>query len=247
MSAEWARGRVGLPITGRVTLVVGGEGLVSVDIVVYERDSMTTLLHINASARGELSQSRALARTFIEGLAARDPELVVDTLDLFDAGLPEFGTHAAEAKLALFTGKEQTSEQVAAWEQARIVFDRFAAADLYVVNIPIWNAGVPYIFKQWVDIVTQPGWAFTFDPEAGYSGLLSEKRAVTVYTSGVHQPGVSVSFGSDFATPFVADWLNFVGIKDISEIRFAPTVLTADAAAGFASAQERARELAAGY
>ncbi|WP_327145039.1 FMN-dependent NADH-azoreductase [Nocardia sp. NBC_01327] len=208
---------------------------------------MTTLLHINASARGAHSQSRALAQTFIEGLTARDPELIVETLDLFEAELPEFGTHAAEAKLALFTGRDQTPEQLVAWEQARTVFDRFAAADQYVINIPIWNAGVPYIFKQWVDIVTQPGWAFTFDPETGYSGLLTQKRAVTVYTSGVHQPGVPVEFGSDFATPFVQDWLNFVGIKDIAEIRFAPTVLTEDAQAGFATAQERARELAAGY
>ncbi|MCU1646989.1 MAG: FMN-dependent NADH-azoreductase [Nocardia sp.] len=208
---------------------------------------MTTLLHINASARGAHSQSKALAQTFIEGLTARDPELIVDTLDLFEAKLPEFGTHAAEAKLALFTGRDQTPEQLVAWEQARTVFDRFAAADQYVINIPIWNAGVPYIFKQWVDIVTQPGWAFTFDPQTGYSGLLTQKRVVTVYTSGVHQPGVPVEFGSDFATPFVQDWLNFVGIKDIAEIRFAPTVLTEDAQAGFAAAQERARELAAGY
>ncbi|GAB2551945.1 FMN-dependent NADH-azoreductase [Nocardia heshunensis] len=162
---------------------------------------MTTLLHVNASARGAHSQSRALAQTFIDGLSARDPELTVDTLDLFDAELPDFGTHAAEAKLALFTGRDQTPPQLAAWELARTVFDRFAAADLYVLNIPIWNAGVPYIFKQWVDIVTQPGWAFNFDPQTGYSGLLTDKRALTVYTSGVHQPGVPVEFGSDFATP----------------------------------------------
>ncbi|MEC3954077.1 NAD(P)H-dependent oxidoreductase [Nocardia sp. CDC153] len=208
---------------------------------------MTTLLHINASARGERSQSRALARTFIDGLVAKDPGLTVDTIDLFDADLPDFGTHAAEAKLALFTGRDQTPEQLAAWERARVVFERFAAADLYVINLPIWNAGVPYIFKQWVDIVTQPGWTFTFDPQSGYSGLLTDKRAVTVYTSGVHQPGVPVQFGSDFATPFVEDWLNFVGIKDIAEIRFAPTVLTEKPEAGFAAAQERARELAADY
>ncbi|MGW5571881.1 FMN-dependent NADH-azoreductase [Nocardia thailandica] len=208
---------------------------------------MTTLLHINASARGESSQSRAIATTFIDALAARDPGLTVDTLDLFDAGLPDFGTDAAAAKLAVFTGTEQTPEQVAAWERARAVFDRFAAADVYVLNVPIWNHGVPYILKQYVDIVTQPGWAFAFDPEVGYSGLLEGKRAVTVYTSGVHQPGVPIQFGSDFATPFVEDWLRFVGVKDVSEIRFAPTVLTADPEAGFVAAQERARELAGDY
>ncbi|WP_229683901.1 NAD(P)H-dependent oxidoreductase [Nocardia camponoti] len=60
---------------------------------------MTTLLHINASARGENSQSRAIATTFIDGLRAKDSSLEVDTIDLFDAGLPDFGTHAAAAKL----------------------------------------------------------------------------------------------------------------------------------------------------
>ncbi|MFD6103909.1 FMN-dependent NADH-azoreductase [Nocardia salmonicida] len=208
---------------------------------------MTTLLHINASARGDLSQSRAIASTFIETLVAKDSGLQVDTLDLFEAGLPDFGTDAAAAKLAVFTGSEQTPEQAAAWERARTVFDRFAAADLYVLNIPIWNHGVPYILKQYVDIVTQPGWAFGFDPEVGYSGLLEGKRAVTVYTSGVHQPGVPIQFGSDFATPFVGDWLRFIGVKDVAEIRFAPTVLTEDPQIGFVAAQERARELAGDY
>ncbi|MGV9820230.1 FMN-dependent NADH-azoreductase [Nocardia xishanensis] len=208
---------------------------------------MTSLLHINASARGESSQSRAIAKAFIDKLAARRSDLTVDTLDLFETGLPDFGTDAAAAKLAVFTGSEQTPEQAAAWERARQVFDRFAAADIYVLNIPIWNAGVPYIFKQWVDLVTQPGWAFSFDPEVGYTGLLEGKRALTVYTSGVHSPGVPIEFGADFATPFVEDWLRFVGIKDVTEIRFAPTVLTADPQPGFLAAEERARELAGDY
>ncbi|MFC6013556.1 FMN-dependent NADH-azoreductase [Nocardia lasii] len=208
---------------------------------------MTTLLHINASARGELSQSRSIATTFIEALATKDHDLTVDTLDLFEAGLPDFGTHAAAAKLAVFTGSEQTPEQVAAWERARAVFDRFAAADLYVLNLPIWNHGLPYILKQYIDIVTQPGWAFGFDPELGYSGLLEGKRAVTVFTAGVHQPGVPIEFGSDYATPYVHDWLRFVGVKDVAELRLAPTVLTEDPQVGFAAAQERARELAGDY
>ncbi|WP_268778315.1 FMN-dependent NADH-azoreductase [Rhodococcus aetherivorans] len=131
---------------------------------------MTKLLHVNASARGEHSQSLAIARAFVEALADRRPDLEVDTLDLFSADLPEFGTVAADAKMAVFGGQEQTAEQKAAWDAARAVFDRFAAADVYVFNVPMWNAGVPYVLKQWIDIVTQPGWAFGFDPPPDTKG-----------------------------------------------------------------------------
>ncbi|AKE88108.1 MULTISPECIES: FMN-dependent NADH-azoreductase [Rhodococcus] len=208
---------------------------------------MTKLLHVNASARGEHSQSLAIARAFVEALADRRPDLEVDTLDLFSADLPEFGTVAADAKMAVFGGQEQTAEQKAAWDAARAVFDRFAAADVYVFNVPMWNAGVPYVLKQWIDIVTQPGWAFGFDPATGYEGLLTGKRALAVYTSGVYAPGVPLEFGADFATTFFDDWLRFVGITDTEVVRFAPTVLTGAPDEDLAGHVAHAQKLAANF
>jgi FMN-dependent NADH-azoreductase len=52
---------------------------------------MTTLPHLNAFERGQFSRSRAIANTFIETRAAKDAGSRVDTLDLFAAGLPDFG------------------------------------------------------------------------------------------------------------------------------------------------------------
>ena len=200
---------------------------------------MPRLLHINASPRGEHSDSLLLARHFIsevlgagadlEGDAFERANFEVDTLNLFDAGaLPEFGTTAAGAKMAVFSGRDQTQEELQAWSDARAVFDRFAAADAYVFNIPMWNAGVPYALKQWIDIVTQPGWSFGFDPAAGYTGLMDGKHALAIHTSGVYSPGVAPAFGQDFSSTFFADWLNFVGITGATHVRFAPTVLNAD-------------------
>ncbi len=208
---------------------------------------MTRILHINASPRGAASQSRAVARAFVEDLARRHAGAEIDTLDLFAEGLPEFGIDAAEAKLAVFTGATQTQAQSAAWDRAREVFDRFARADVYVLNLPIWNHGIPYLLKQYIDLVTQPGWSFSFAPEAGYTGLLTGKRAVRVVTAGVHAPGVPAEFGADFATPYLDAWLRFVGVEDISELRFAPTVLTADPASAFERAEQDACELAAHF
>ncbi|MHA7304103.1 FMN-dependent NADH-azoreductase [Arthrobacter sp. TMN-49] len=191
---------------------------------------MPTILHINASPRYANSESLRLARHFIDSVQGTSPETFeLETLDLFsDGALPVFGRIATDAKMAVFSGQDQTPEQVEAWESARTVFDQFAAADAYVFNIPMWNSGVPYVLKQWIDIITQPGWSFGFDPEKGYRGLMAGKQALAIHTSGVYAPGVPAAFGSDFSSTFFADWLNFVGIEDATHVRFAPTVLNGD-------------------
>lgn len=191
---------------------------------------MPTILHVNASPRGSRSSSLQLAHTFIDtARAASGPGLQLETLNLFDDGaLPEFGSTAAAAKMAVFSGQDQSPGQMMAWQSARTVFDQFAAADGYVFNIPMWNGGVPYVLKQWIDLITQPGWSFGFHPETGYSGLLEGKQAVAIHTSGVYAPGVPPAFGQDFSSTFFADWLEFVGITEATHVRFAPTVLNAD-------------------
>ena len=189
---------------------------------------MTHLLHVNASARGDASRSLELATRFVDELQAADGELTVERLDVFDGSLPEFGTVAAGAKMAVFGGQEQTAEQRDAWRDARAVFDRFDAADTLVFNVPFWNAGVPYRLKQLIDVITQPGWSFAFDPETGYRGLLQGKRAFVVYTSGVYAEWLPPAFGSDFTTTFFRDWLGFIGVTDVEEVHFAPTVVNSD-------------------
>jgi FMN-dependent NADH-azoreductase len=208
---------------------------------------MTQLLHVNASPRGEVSQSLAIANVFLDTYRERRPDVKVDTLSLFDDPLPVFGTVAAAAKISAFSGQTPTGEQADAWAQARAVFDRFAAADEYLFNVPMWNAGVPYPLKQWIDIVTQPGWAFGFDPATGYVGLLTGKRAIVAYTSGVYAPGVPLAFGADFHSAFFDDWLRFVGITDVTSVRLSPSVLTATPEADFEAALERARAAAADF
>ncbi|QBF32331.1 FMN-dependent NADH-azoreductase [Thalassococcus sp. S3] len=204
------------------------------------------ILHINASPRGDESQSLDIANTFLFELQ-KDKAVQIDQLDLFAADLPPFGTVATSAKMALFTGRDQTEEEVAAWAAVRAVFDRFANADLYVLNVPIWNNGIPYILKQFIDLVTQPGWSFGFDPEAGYSGLMTGRKAVLVHASGVWHQDIGPNFGSDFSTPFLEDWLTFIGIEDVQHLRVQPTVLNANYAATKAEAKRQSTALASAY
>ena len=202
------------------------------------------LLHINASPRAAESHSLGLAEHFIDRLAERG-ELNSERIDLFDEELPPFGSLATGAKMALFSGREQTEDEIAAWRAIRAVFDRFAAADAYVVNVPIWNNGIPYVLKQYIDLVTQPGWSFGFDPETGYSGLLGGKKATIVHASGVWHEAIGDNFGSDFSTPYLVDWLAFIGVTEVAHLRVQPTVLTNDLAGTLEMAERDAIALAA--
>ena len=205
---------------------------------------MTNVLHISSSPRGEKSESLALASTFLEELARVDPTLSIDHWDLWDGSLPSFGPDGAGAKMQVFAGAEPEGAQEVAWHRARNAFERFAKADVYVFSVPMWNAGVPYILKQFIDVVSQPGMMFNFDPGRGYEGLLKERTAVVLYTSAVYGRGRAASFGADFQAPYLEDWLGWAGIDDVSSLEFRPNFATADSAGDRRVALEKARDLA---
>ncbi len=203
----------------------------------------TTLLHISASPRGASSESLAIAATFLEAYREAHPQVEVDTFDLWDGSLPAFGPAAAAAKMAVFAGQVPTGEQAAAWQAAQETFHRFNAADRYLFSVPMWNAGIPCILKQFIDEVSQPGMVFGFEPERGYTGLLTGKKAAVIYTSAVYGPGRGHAFGEDFQSTFFEDWLRWAGVDDITPIHFRPNLATADAASGRCAAHEQARAI----
>ena len=205
---------------------------------------MPSLLHVSASPRGAASESLAIARTFLDTLRDERPEVTIGTFDLWDGSLPEFGPDAAAAKMAVFAGQAPSGEQAAAWQAAERTFRQLAGADYYLFSVPMWNHGIPYILKQFIDVVSQPGMVFAFDAEHGYTGLLTGKRAVVVYTSAVYGAGRPAAFGSDFQAPYFNDWLAWAGITDTTEIHFRPDLATADADASRQAAHAAAREAA---
>ncbi len=203
---------------------------------------MTTLLHISASPRGAKSESLAISETFLSAYRETHPDNDIQTWDLWDGSLPEFGPAAAHAKMAVFAGADPMGDEAAAWRAAGEAFDRFAAADEYLFSVPMWNAGIPYILKQFIDVVSQPGMVFGFDGEHGYTGLVTGRKAAVVYTSAVYGEGRAPSFGSDFQAPYLRDWLNWAGINDITEVAFRPNLATADAETGRQAAHAAARD-----
>ncbi|WP_250031107.1 FMN-dependent NADH-azoreductase [Paractinoplanes maris] len=205
---------------------------------------MNKVLHLSASPRGPRSESRAIASTFLDTLREVSPRTPVDEYDLWDGTLPAFGPDAAAAKMAVFAGEEPRGAAAEAWQAAIGSFRRFDAADRYVFSVPMWNAGVPYILKQFIDVISQPGLVFGFDPAAGYRGLLRGKRAAVIYTSAVYGPERGPAFGADFQAPYLENWLRWAGVDDIRSIHFRPNLATADADTGRRLAHAEARDVA---
>lgn len=199
---------------------------------------MTKLLFIKASPRNSTSRSVAVAGSYLTALKARTPDLTTDEIDLWHETLPQFDGDRANAKLAIITKQAHTASQKTAWDEVVAIANRFITADRYLFAIPMWNGGVPYRLKQYIDIIHQPGLLFGLDPAKGYFGLLKNKKATLVLTSGAFsQAAPSPAFGVDHHASYMRDWLNQAGVTDIDEIRYQPTLLTADPDGDFAKAK----------
>ena len=207
---------------------------------------MTRLLYIKASPRGAESSAVAVAESYLAALKALTPDLEVDVIDLWEAGLPEFDGNRVAAKLTVFGGGTNQGSQATLWDEIVAISTRFASADRYLFAIPMWNSGIPYKLKQYIDVLHQPGLTFGFDPVKGYFGLLKNKRATVVYTSATFSDAVaSPAFGADHQSTYMTLMLNQAGITDIQVIRFQPTMMTTDPEGDFATAKTAAAAAAA--
>ncbi len=208
---------------------------------------MSTLLHISASPRGKDSESLLLSEAFLQEFRLENPDTEIDSLDLWSESLPAFDGVRVGAKMAVIAGARPTGKEAVAWQTVQQVFDRFNAAERYLFSVPMWNASIPYVLKHYIDVITQPRMAFGFHSESGYYGLLTNKRAAVIYTSGIYAPGVPASFGTDFHSTYFDNWLHFIGIRDISIVRFQPTLLNAEIEADRERSLQEARDLGARF
>lgn len=204
----------------------------------------TRILHIEASPTGARSRSRDTALHFLAQHRAHHPEVEIETLDLWKTDLPAFDATMIDAKFAVLRSQTATAEQHRRWQGAVRLARAFNAADKYVFSLPMWNFGIPYQLKHYIDIVTLPGENWTWSPQAGYAGLLHGKRAALVYSSAGDYPVGLPSHEKDFQKPYMRTWLRFLGIDDVVEIAAAPTLAPPETvAAALARARVEAERL----
>lgn len=203
---------------------------------------MKKLLYIKSSPRGSESKSSSIADAYLDVLKRKESGLKVDLLDLSTEYLPDFDGDKAAAKVTAILGGTHEGVQKTAWDEIVEIAQRFIAADMYLLSVPMWNGSIPYKLKHYIDIIHQPGLLWTLDPKTGYHGLLKNKKAILALTSGAFGADMpSPAFGVDFQSTYLKFWLNQCGIHDVREIRFQPTFLTATPEADHQKAIEEAK------
>lgn len=202
------------------------------------------LLFIEGSPRGQNSRSGLVARH----LLARLPDVTVTQRSVFDP-LPAFDQPAIEARYAIIHGERADPDRVAAWEEIRALVDQVLSADLLLFSVPMWNFGIPYRLKHYIDLITQPGLAFSVTAEGQVQGHAAGRTAVIIAAGALDtSPGTPLA-ALDHQAAFMQAWLGFIGVTDIHTIRVQPTYGTPEMiegamARGYAEAEALAEALA---
>jgi len=181
---------------------------------------MTTLLHIQASPRKSRSASIEVADALIQRYQEKHLETNTIVLDLWESDIPELDQNALEAKYAGLAGIDLNEKQLHAWARLKALANYLYEADLIILSIPLWNFGIPYKLKQFIDLVSQKDILFSFDPQNGLQGLLHNKKAVGIYARGIelsHESNTPPEL-FDFQKPYIETWLKFIGISDIHSV-----------------------------
>lgn len=209
---------------------------------------MAKLLYIESSPRKDRSASIAVAKEFLAKYQEAHPADEVDSWDLWSTSLPDFDGDVLNAKYQILHGQDHTPEQAAAWKAVTDVFERFSSADKYVISVPMWNFAIPYKLKHFIDVIAQPGLAFSFSPETGYSGLVTGKPITVIYARGGDYTSSEQMQAIDYQKSYLEFLLGFIGFTDIKNILVEPTLAAPEVASQAKdAAKQQAAQIAASF
>ena len=167
------------------------------------------IYQIDSSARKEGSTSRALAKKLLNKIKKPNDEIRYRDLNdemVFVSGLTESGMNIDE--------KDQNENHKKMFELSNQLVKELKQSDIIIISAPIYNYGPPATLKAWSDLAARVGETFKFKPNGRREGLLKNKRAYLVITSG----GTKLNSKEDFLTPWLKFILNFFGIDKIETI-----------------------------
>ena len=186
--------------------------------------------YIECSPRGKRSHSTKIAQAYIEQAKKNIPDLELNHINPWTLNLPEFDGDMLNAKYSVISGTDPSANEVSAWSNVKNIFDEFNNADHYLFSVPMWNFNIPYKLKHYIDIITQPGMSWSYTPEDGYKGLMTDKTATIIYSTGDGY-GEGTGFESfDMQKPYVNLWLTFLGFKKIERVVVDRTLFDAETA-----------------
>ena len=172
---------------------------------------MMKILVVNSSGRYHNSVSRMLTKTLLEKIQSVVYETEVIERDLMKTELP-FVNEQMIGGLYI-PERQRTQEQKSALTISDSLAQELIDADVLIFGLPIYNFTIPGAFKSYLDLVCRAGLTFQYT-QAGPIGLLKNKQAYAIVTSGGTELGGPV----DYSTRYLQHVMAFIGIENLEVI-----------------------------
>jgi len=168
------------------------------------KDDTKRILHLNVSL-GKDSLVAEGARTFLSRLSF---PFTVTELNLWqDGDLVQYNADHARSKMSILKGSATVNDQ-------ELISPVLTAAqnmnlmDLVIVSTPMWNYSVPYVLKQYMDIVVQPGINFRDENQTSLDHLRGRQLVVFSSAGAVFD---EKSPRKDFMNPLLSQVFRLMG------------------------------------
>lgn len=162
---------------------------------------------------------------FLKSYKKAHPADTVEVLDLWQKKLPLFDGDIINAKYRILHGEPHTDTEKKAWSAVEDIIGHFKSFDKYLFSLPMWNFGIPYILKHYIDILVQPGYTFSYSPDSGYAGLITGRPAVMVCARGGSYPPGTPGEAFDMQKRYMETILGFMGFTGVQSIVVDPTLM----------------------
>ena len=175
---------------------------------------MKKILNIIVSPRGEASFSNQLGNVIISKIIGNNPGSTVQVRNLNETPFP----HIEPAHLSAFftPADDHSPENKEAIQHSDEAIKELFAADVIVINTPMWNFSVPSVLKAWIDHIARSGVTFKYS-ETGPVGLLTGKKVyISLASGGVYSGDMKAL---DFVEPYLKSVLGFLGLTDVTTYR----------------------------
>jgi len=169
---------------------------------------MKTILQLNASILSHEGQSTRLANHFVAALRREAPETNLILRDFARDPVPHLDAERFGAFIAKPEARTLKQHALVAYSDGLI--GELKQADVIVLGLPMYNFGVPSTLKAYFDHIARAGVTFRYT-EKGSIGLLTGKKAYVFAARG----GVYEGTPRDTQTPYVREFLAFLGITDV--------------------------------
>jgi FMN-dependent NADH-azoreductase len=185
---------------------------------------LPTLLHLDASPRGDYSISRQLSTAAVKSWKDKNPggkvierdltktEMTFVDLDWIMGAFSAPDQHTDSHKRALAISDELVGELL--------------AADVVVIGTPMYNFAIPAILKAWIDHVVRAGKTFNYTA-TGAEGLAKGRRVVVAAASGGSYDAASELEAYNYEIPYLRHILGFIGITDMTFVQAGGTMRVA--------------------